>query len=188
MERTASSRSNGAVLDVSAATGSIVFAPGVSVAADIGTGAVESTKVEADLLRYADVQVTNAQMLALLGTDITLVAAPGANRAIAVHKIHMVCDVTTTGYTIGTAVLAIGYGGDGPDIAAITEAGFLDQATDQVRIYSIGAAAATPDIITPSANAAVVLRATTADMTGGNAANTLSVRVYYSVVDTVAFT
>ena len=139
-------------------------------------------------MRSVDVQLTNAQLMALLGTDITLVAAPGANRAIVVHAIYMFFDVTTTAYTLGSAALAVGYGGDGADIAAITEAGFLDTATDAGRWYQIGAAAATPAIITPVANQTVVMRATVADMTGGNAANTLSVRVYYSVVDYVAFT
>lgn len=139
-------------------------------------------------MRSVDVQLTDAQLRALLGTDIVLVAAPGANRAIVVHACYFFFDVTTTAYTIGTAALAVGYGGDGADIAALTEAGFLDTVTDAGRWYQIGAVAATPDIITPVANQTVVLRATSADMTGGNAANTLSVRVYYSVVDTVAFT
>ena len=139
-------------------------------------------------VRSVDVQLTNAQLLALLGTDITLVAAPGADRAIVVHAIYMFFDVTTTAYTIGAATLQINYASDGADIAQITEAGWLDTVADAGRWYLIGGAAATPDIITPVANAAVVIRAATADMTGGNAANTLSVRVYYSVVDAVAFT
>ena len=153
----------------------------------LANSAVTSAKVEADLLQYADVQVTNTQLLALLGTDITLVATPGANRAILVHAIHFVFDVTATGYTIGTAVPAIGYSSDGANLAVITAAGFLDQATDQLRYYQFGGTAAAPVITTPVTNAGVVLRSTVADMTGGNAANTLSVRVYYSVVDTVAF-
>lgn len=139
-------------------------------------------------VRSVDVQLTNAQLLALLGTDVTLVAAPGVNRAIVVHAVYMFFDVTTTAYTLGSAALAIGYGSDGADIAVITEAGWLDTVADAGRWYQIGAVAATPDIITPVANTAVVMRSTSADMTGGNAANTLSVRVYYSVVDTVAFT
>ena len=67
------------------------------------------------------------------------------------------------------------------DIFAITEAGFLDTATDAGRIYR-------PDaIVTPVANVGIVLRATTADMTGGNAANTLSMLASYRVVPAAAF-
>ena len=139
-------------------------------------------------MRSVDVQLTNAQLLALLGTDITLVAAPGSNRAIVVHAIYMFFDVTTTAYTINAGATSIGYASDGANIAVVTEAGFLDTVADAGRWYQIGGAAATPAIITPVANAAIVIRKATADMTGGNAANTLSVRVYYSVVDTVAFT
>jgi len=146
---------------------------------------VLSASVEQDLLQYADVQVTDAQMRALLGTDIVLIAAPGANKAHVVHALEFFFDVTTTGYTVGTAALAVGYGADGADIAAITEAGFVDQATDQARLYNLGG---TPAISTPVANQTVVLRSTVADLTGGNAANTLSVRTWYSVVDMVAFT
>ena len=154
----------------------------------IGASKVLPSMVEADLLRYADVQVTNAQLLALLGTDITLVAAPGANKALLVRSVYLFFDVTTTAYTLGSAALAIGYGSDGADIVAITEAGFLDTVADDGRIYYLGGAVATPTIVIPTANVGVVLRSTVADMTGGNAANTLSVRVYYSVIDTAAFT
>lgn len=139
-------------------------------------------------VRSVDVQLTNAQLLALLGTDITLVAAPGANRAIVVHGIYLFFDVTTTAYTINAGATSIGYASDGVDVAVITEAGFLDTVADAGRWYLMGGAAATPAILTPVANAAIVIRKATADMTGGNAANTLSIRVYYSVVDTVAFT
>lgn len=157
------------------------------VTAGIGANAVTSAKMEVDLLQYADVQVTNTQMLALLGTDITLVAAPGANKALVVHAAYLFFD-SAAAYTLGTAALAIGYGGDNADILAITEAGFLDQATDQARIYYLGGAAATPVIVTPTANQPVVLRATSADLTGGNAANTVSIRVWFSTCDMVAFT
>ena len=139
-------------------------------------------------MRSVDVQLTNAQLLALLGTDIQLVAAPGANRAIVVHAIYMYLVVDTTAYTIGAAQLQINYASDGADIAQLTEAGWLDTVANAGRWYQLGGATATPDITVPVANVGVVMRSTGADMTGGNANNTLSVRVYYSVVDVAAFT
>jgi len=129
-----------------------------------------------------------AQLLALLGTDIQLVAAPGANRAIVVHAIYMYLVVDTTAYTIGAAQLQINYASDGADIAQLTEAGWLDTVANAGRWYQLGGATATPNITVPVANVGVVMRSTGADMTGGNANNTLSVRVYYSVVDVAAFT
>lgn len=148
---------------------------------ELGPNVVTPAEVEVDLVQYASVQLTDAQMLALLGTDVTLVAAPGANRAIVVDSIYMFFD-STTAYTIGTAVLAAGYGGDNADVVGLTEVGFVDQATDQARIEQ------PTGVLTPTANQPIVLRATVADLTGGNAANTFSVRVTYHVVDVAAFT
>jgi hypothetical protein len=128
-----------------------------------------------------DVQLTNAQVLALLATPQTLVPAPGTGLANVVDRVHFAFDVTTTGYTLGTAAMKVEYA-SGADIIDITEAGFLDQATDQFRTYlpAVGA-------FTPVANSAVRLANETAEFTGGNAANTLSIRVFYRVVPMAAF-
>jgi len=139
-----------------------------------------SDPTPAGLLRR-DMQLTNAQVLALLATPQTLVPAPGANLAIVVDSVFLAFDVTTTGYTIGTANTKIEYA-SGADIIDVVEAGFLDQATDQFRSHvpAVGA-------FTPVANSAVRLANEVAEFTGGNAANTLSIRVYYRVVPMAAF-
>jgi len=131
-------------------------------------------------------RVTNAQMLALLGTDVELISSPGPGQVVLVESAFLYFD-SAGAYTLGTAALAIGYGSDGADIFAITEAGFLDQATDQARYYVLGGAVASPAIITPTANVGVVLRATTADLTGGNAANSLSIVLSYSIHEAAPF-
>lgn len=141
------------------------------------------TAAGTDPVGSTNTQVTDTELKALLGTDITLVASPGANKAVIVHGIYFVFDVTTTGYTLGSAALAIGYGGDNADVQAITEAGFLDQTADQQRIYHPNSSN-----LVPTANQPIVLRSTVADLTGGNAANTLSIRVFHSTVSTIAFT
>ena len=117
---------------------------------------------------------TNAQMLALLGTDKTIVPAPGAGYAAILDELYMYFD-SGGAYTIGTADLRVSYAGD-TDIMTLTEAGFLDQATDQQRVQAPAA------VYTPVTNAAIVLRAVTADLTGGNAANSLTLISHYRVV------
>ncbi len=138
---------------------------------------IGSTNVQ---VKHANKRVNNTQMLALLGTDVTLVAAPGAGKTIIVDQAYLYFD-SAGAYTLGTAALAIGYGSDNADIAAITDAAFLDQATDQARVYG-------PTLpLTPTSNVPVVLRATVADLTGGNAANTVSIFISYRVVPAAAF-
>lgn len=139
-------------------------------ALQIGRGGEIRTKVT---------RVTHTQILDLLATDATLIAAPGAGYGIQVDSIFAYFDVTTTGYTLGTADLRISYVGD-TDIASLTEAGWLDQTADGGRDYK----SASPTTVV--ANAAVVLRAVTADVTGGNAANTLTFTIQYRIVKMAA--
>lgn len=137
----------------------------------------------------SETKLDHTDLTNLVGTPITLVPAPGANKAIIVERVHLVFDVTTTGYTEPSAPdnLVIEYA-SGADIVEIDATGFLDQATDQVRhvtpSYAGGAAAAG---MTPVANSAVQALNNSTNWTGGNAANTLSIRVEYKIVPTVAF-
>jgi hypothetical protein len=56
--------------------------------------------------------------------------------------VHLVFDVTTTGYTESSDNLIIEYG-DGTDIVEIDATGFIDQTSDQVRDIAIGPLAST---------------------------------------------
>lgn len=150
--------------------------------AKIAANAVTSAKLDENLRQRAVVQLTNAQVLAVRATPITLVAAPGANKAIVVEEVHMVCDAAAGAYTETADNLAIEYSG-GTDILTVETTGFLDQA-------AVGARWARPAIAltTPVANEAVQISNNgDGEFGGGNAANTLSVEVIYRVVDTVAF-
>jgi hypothetical protein len=88
----------------------------------------------------SEVKLTDTNIEALAATPITLVPAPPANKAIIFERASLVYDVTTTGYTITNAGddLAIRYGTGPVDIAHIEAVGFLDQATDQVRLVQPG--------------------------------------------------
>ena len=142
--------------------------------------------VEDNLVQYADVQITNAQVKLLASTPITLVAAPGANRAIIVHRILLVADASNTAWVEPSAPddLVLQYA-DGVDItgATVIEGTALVANSVNVRTYGMLEAAVVPDV-----NAAVQIFNNGGNWTGGNAANTMSIRTWYSVVDTVAFT
>jgi len=130
----------------------------------------------------ADVQITNAQLLAIRATPINLVPAPGAGKAIVVLGAQLYFD-SAGAYTVGTNDLQLEYA-SGADIAALIETvGFLDQATDQARYHAPAAGTQTP-----VANSAVrLINSGASEFTGGNAANTLSVRVLYTIVDMAPF-
>jgi hypothetical protein len=142
---------------------------------------------------YTDVQIPDGasagQLRALAANPVTLIPAPGANKAIIVLRVHLVFDVTTTGYTEPSAPdnIVIEYG-DGTDIVEVDATGFITANTDQVRhvwpAYAGGAAAAG---MTPVANSSVRIANNSTEWTGGNAANTLSIRTEYIIVPTIAF-
>ena len=130
-----------------------------------GSGVAEARRV-----------LTNAEMLALNATPLTLVGAPGVGRAIVVVSIEIFFDVTTTGYTLGTGNQKIEYA-TGVDIINVTQTGLFDQATDQLR--TLEPAIGTPN---PVANSAVRVNNETAEFTGGNAANRVKYVIRYRIV------
>ena len=135
-------------------------------------------------MQVRDTRITNAQVRSLRATPITLIPSPGANKAIVVHKVYLLCDATAGVYTESTDNLVVQYNG-GVDITAGIEAtGFLTVAgSAQARTYGVRVAE-----IAPEANVDVeIFNTGNGEYGGGNAANSLSVRVWYSIVDTVAF-
>lgn len=130
----------------------------------------------------ATVTVSTAELLALNTTPKTLLAAPGANKAIIVAGAFLWLDYNSTAYD-GIAAgedLAIRYtNGSGQLVATIEATGFLDATADAIRyVYPISTAA-----ITPVANAAVVLFMETGNIATGN--SPLKVRLNYRIVDTI---
>lgn len=140
---------------------------------------------------FVDVQITNAQLNNLAGTPIQLVAAPGALRAIIVDSVFMFLDVTAQkDDAAGDGNLNLKYTGGADSSAGFTiEAdAFIDEAADVPRFfphahdYVAGAAL----IVTPVVNTSISLDNDAGEHSGGDA--TLSVRVYYHIVDIAAFT
>ncbi len=146
---------------------------------------IDSAEIEKGLLQYVDIQLTNAQVLALAtGSGVQIIAAPGANLATIVHAIHIVSDASDTAWVEPSAPddLVVQYNG-GADISGAIEAGALVANSVNVRKYGV-----LDTELVPETNAAVNLFNTGSNWTGGDALNTMSLRLWYSIVDTVAFT
>lgn len=132
------------------------------------------------LVRYTNVVLTNAQLLALHTTPITLVPAQGASTVV--EPLGGVLSFNgSVAYTInGSNLLRLWYTSRlvGPAASAtITTAGFLDQSS--ATIINFGGVPAN-EIIT--ANKPVVLQDTTGvAYSGGGASDTVTVRLAYRV-------
>lgn len=129
-------------------------------------------------------ELTTAEVLALNATPIEVVAAPGAGKAVIVVQAEAMLDYATTAYD-GVAAgedLALRYtDGTGTILAQFETTGFLDQATDQVRVAGPQVPVADSNL-TPVANAPVVAHMTTAEIATGD--SPVKLRVRYRVVDT----
>jgi len=130
----------------------------------------------------AEVTLTAAQVKLLNTTPITLVAAPGAGKAIVLDEATLILDWVTPKYD-GIAEgedLNIRYtNGSGALVATVETIGFMDQEADTVR-YVRGAAGTDIAVV---ANAALVIYMATGNIATGN--SPLIVRVRYHIIDTV---
>ncbi|KKN54912.1 hypothetical protein LCGC14_0588050 [marine sediment metagenome] len=132
--------------------------------------------------RLKNTQLTNAQVLALRATPITLVAAPGANLTALVHRVYIVSDDTAGAWTETDDNLLVEYA-DATAITPAIDATNLVGGGVQIRDIRISTGDLPPDV-----NAVVRIKNTGGgEWGGGNAANTMSVRVWYSIVPAVAF-
>ncbi len=146
---------------------------------------------------FVDVQLNDAALLALALTPQQLVAAPGANRAIIVDAVYMFFDFGLGAYddVAADGDLNLIYAG-GADASAgfnIEANGFIDAVADLAQFFphAHDYVAGTPVVVTPVANVAVQLDNDGAEFTtvaNDTSTNTLSIRVYYHIVDVAAFT
>lgn len=145
---------------------------------------VTSAKLEAPLTHYADVALTSANVKALKTKPITLVAAPGADKAIVPEAIAIVVNYGgSNAFTETDDDLSIGYSG-GAEIKEIESTGLIDQTNDEWRYITFEYG----ETFVPAENKAVVIT-NLDDEIAGNAGNdnTIHVRLYYRTVPTDAF-
>tara|TARA_R100001015_G_C4506653_1_gene79579 strand:- start:46 stop:561 length:516 start_codon:yes stop_codon:yes gene_type:complete len=119
------------------------------------------------------ITVTAAQLLALNGADVTLIAAPGANKYIKIILVTSFLDFNTTQYT-ASQPLNVSVGGN--TAASIPTSQYNNNAD---RVYSPAVSG-----IALSANAAVFLT-TDASPTNGN--SPIKFKIRYQVLDTTDF-
>lgn len=128
--------------------------------------------------------VTSAQLLALFATPVTLVAAPGAGKALILDGLQLWYDYNSAAYG-GIAAgedLSVKYtDASGTALAGCEATGFLDQTSDQFRVVRPYNAASSVSDITPTANAALVLHMLTGEITTGN--SPLKYRIRYRTIN-----
>lgn len=148
---------------------------------ELADNAVTSAKLDVSTIQYAEVSLTNAQMLALRASPVTLVAAPGAGKLIEFVSAVLLFDYTAA-YTETADNMAIKYtDGSGAAVSNTIEAtGFVDATAD-----TMTTATAKADAIVAksgSENKALVLHNTgDGEYGGGNASNAVRVKVAYRV-------
>tara|TARA_R110000824_G_scaffold54043_2_gene149203 strand:- start:14046 stop:14618 length:573 start_codon:yes stop_codon:yes gene_type:complete len=152
--------------------------------AKLAADSVTMAKLDEAVLQKASVQITTGQILALNAAPKTLVAAPGAGKAIMVRGVFCALDYNSAAYAgiAGGEDWVLKYtNGSGDEITGhIETTGWLDQTSDQLRwVGPIGASNAVADVI-PVVNAAVVMHQLSGEITTGN--SPVNVDVYYHVM------
>jgi hypothetical protein len=183
--------SSGAVLaDIQANAGSIGTAEIADLAITTGklaANAVTLAKLDEQVLLSADLTITTGQLLALNATPKTIVAAPGANKAIIPVMAVMYKPAGTAygGIAAGENLVLRYTDGSGTVLTSVETTNFLDQATAQTRVALLPQSDAGTAIteVVPTANAALVVHLLVGEITTGD--TSLLVRVYYRVVPTV---
>lgn len=153
--------------------------------AGVNAAATAASFADASIVRFVDVTVSSAEMLALNATPKTLVAAPGAGLANIFENAVAFLDYNSAAYA-GIAAgedLSVKYtNAAGLAVGGCETTGFLDATADATRFIQAYRAASGVSDITPVANAALVLHMLTGEITTGN--SPLKLRVYYRVVPT----
>ena len=145
----------------------------------LSRGKILGGSFQSDEERYVDVTVTSAQLLALNATPQTIVAAPGAGKALIFIGALVFLDYNSAAYA-GIAEgedLSVKYtDGSGLEVGKLEATGFLDGTADAVRFGPASPVAG----FTPVANAALVLHMLTGEVTTGN--SPLKLRVFYRTI------
>ena len=127
-------------------------------------------------LKRASVTVTNAEMLALRAAPKTLVSAPGAGKILEFISATFYCNTAAGAYTNPQQMAVRDNNSSGAIRSGST-------ATNLVNTTTPAYAYAAPQNCNPAANVPLVLHNTgPSEMTGGNAANSMTVIIYYRIL------
>jgi predicted RecA/RadA family phage recombinase len=164
-------------------TGNTLIGTFVSAKAGAATTAdvllrMTTSAASPDIVTSAVITVSSAELLALNAAPKTLIAAPGAGKAIVPVSAQLFLDYNSAAYA-GIAAgedLAFRYtDGSGNQCGSVEATGFLDATADAHRSHLFNGT------ISPTANAALVLHMLTGEIITGD--SPLKVQVRYRVVD-----
>lgn len=134
------------------------------------------------VVRYASVTLTNAQVLALNTTPITLVSAPGTGLVVEIIGAVLSLNYTAT-YSNGSDLMLY-YGSrttGNAASAAITAASFLTSVTANTVVRVSGTPSNT--LMPTTSTAVAVQQVDGTAFTGGNTANTLKIQAMYRTLN-----
>ncbi len=132
-------------------------------------------------IRFKDTQLTNDQVKAFRAAPITLVPAPGANLALVFVRAWIVADATAGAWTATDDNLVIQYSGGTDATDGINDGDLLGASLNLMMIPEKAVSASIDN------EALEIFNTGDNEWGGGNAANTMSFRVWYSIVPAVAF-
>ena len=183
------SDANGKAIKAEPVTGTVVYIAGFArtsgILNDVGEMSIApAIIINPEMVVVAEKTITSAQLLALHGTPIEIIPAPGANKAILLKKAIAYMPFNSVAYdgVAGGEDLVLAYtNGSGTALAKFETTGFIDQGTSQVRVAAPEAPVAGTNL-TPTVGAAVVAALLSGEIATGN--STLKIRAYYVIIDT----
>jgi len=120
------------------------------------------------------VTITTAQLTALQGTDVELIATPGVNKTIKILELSTFLDYTAPAFTFASDILV--------SVNAVT-LGTIPLAIGQAAADTVYSIAPVAGIL--AQNTALLL--TTAGAVGGGGGSSMQVKVRYQVLDITSF-
>lgn len=168
------------------------FSPSVAAKVELGTvlaGAENSVgKFDEDVLQEVSGTLTQAQIVSMFTTPVTLVAAPGAGKLTVVDEVELFHDYSTAAYTGGGDV-TIEYATSGVDLFVVdvaevtgaTDVNYLFK-TGNAAPFATSATASSAQSWAASVNKAVTITNASAVFAAGNVANIFKYRIRYRVI------
>lgn len=170
--------------------------PGDTIAVKHGLGTIlenaqqgddlDLTQTPLSFVREATGTLSQANIIAMNGAAVTLLAAPGAGKVIVIDEIEFFHDYATAVYSGGGDV-TIEYATSGLDILVFDVALVTASADDNWLVkpsvsYTSSASTSSHGSLTTSANKAVTITNATEAFADGNASNVIKYRIRYHVV------
>lgn len=139
-------------------------------------GAISSADLADGLSKIVEVPLTSANILAMNGAPVTLIAAPGAGKVIIVESILLKMVTTATQYANGGAVEFRYTNGSGAKVSADIAAAVITAGAGTSYTHVAGVTTS----LTAIANAALIVTNATAAFITGTGAGVLTIK--YRVV------